>query len=84
MTFNQTEYMRKYRQENKDKIRNAMKKYYLKNRERFTEYNKNYAKFKYDNDEEYRTYMVEKSKDIYHKKVNPYYAECKRFLKMLL
>jgi TRAP-type C4-dicarboxylate transport system substrate-binding protein len=76
-------YMKKYRQENKDKIKQVMKRYVEKHRERLTEYNRNYAKMKYDTDDEYKQYMIEKGRTIYHLSKEPYIAECKRLMKIL-
>ena len=84
MSLNNNDYMKQYRLKNKEKINEIMRRYVNKNKERFTEYNRNYAKNKYDTNEDYRQYMISKSLNKYNLSKNPYIAECKRLMKILI
>ncbi len=78
------ERIKKYRLENPDKIKAITKRYYDNHKEQLTEYNKHYAKKKYQTDEEYRKYMNQKALDRYYANRNPYVVESKRLLRILI
>jgi hypothetical protein len=83
MSSNQ-EKMKQNRMNNPDIIKAIAKKYYVTLKEQLTEYNKQYAKKKYQTDEEYRKYMNEKAKRRYYESKDPFIAESRRLMKMLI
>ncbi len=77
------EYVKRYREKNKEKVKEIARRYAQKNKEHFNEITRVYLKNKYATNEEYRRYMNEKALKRYYEKKNPFIGECNRLMNIL-